>query len=84
MKWIKLFEDFKKNNESGTLITVDDIIQCIKNDGVIYATIVKDFPNNDPDEPLNPINVDNDGTITVEYDGNEYEVNLKNVEKIDY
>ena len=31
MKWIKLFEDFKKNNEEGTLITQDDIINCIKN-----------------------------------------------------
>ena len=48
MKWIKLFEDFKQNNEEGTLITIDDIIKCIKNSGKIYATIVNDFPKNDP------------------------------------
>jgi len=33
MKWTKLFEDFKKNNEEGTLITQNDIIKCIKNRG---------------------------------------------------
>lgn len=30
MKWLKLFEDFKLNNKEGSLITLDDIIKCIK------------------------------------------------------
>ena len=45
MKWIKLFEDFKQNNEEGSLITLDDIIKCIKGEGVVYATAVKDLPS---------------------------------------
>jgi hypothetical protein len=84
MKWIKLFEDFKKNNEEGTLITLDDIIKCIKGGGVIYATIIKDLPDNDPKESLRPVSVDNDGLVTVEYDGGEYGVDLKNINKIEF
>ena len=84
MKWIKLFEDFKNNNEEGTLITQDDIIKCIKDNGVLYATIVHDFPDNNPEEPLKPVDVDEDGLVTVEYDGKEYTVDLNDIEKIEY
>lgn len=79
MKWIKLFEDFKVNN-----FTLEDVIKCIKDNGVIYATIVKDLPDNDPKEPLRAVSVDDDGLITVEFDGNEYQVDLNDVEKIEY
>jgi hypothetical protein len=84
MKWIKLFEDFKQNNEEGTLITIDDIINCIKKRGVIYTTIVKEYPDNDPKDPLRPIDIDEDGLITVEIDDNEYYVDLNDVEKIEF
>jgi hypothetical protein len=84
MKWIKLFEDFKNNNEEGTLITQDDIINCIKKRGLIYATIVKEFPDNDPKEGLTPVDIDEDGLITVEIDSNEYYVDLNDVEKIEF
>ena len=84
MKWIKLFEDFKQNNEEGTLITIDDIVNCIKNGGVIYSTIVKEYPDNKPKDPLRPIDIDEDGLITVEIDDNEYYVDLNDVEKIEY
>jgi hypothetical protein len=84
MKRLKLFEDFKLNNEEGELITVDDIIKCIKNNGVIYTSIVKDYPNNNPEEPINPVSIDDDGLITVDIDGSEYNVDLKDVEKIDF
>ena len=83
MKFIKLFEDFKNNNEEGTLITQDDIIKCIKDNGVLYATIVHDFPDNNPEEPLKPVDVDEEGLVTVEYDGNEYTVDLTDIEKIE-
>jgi len=79
MKYLKLFETFKVNN-----ITSDDIIKCIKHGGVLYATIVKNLPNNDPKEPLKVVSIDEYGLITVLYDGKEYEINIKNVEKIDY
>lgn len=84
MKWIKLFEDFKTNNKEGNLITEDDIIKCIKSGGVIYSTIVKDYPDNNPDEPIKPVSIDEDGLITVDIDGNQYSVDIKNVEKVDF
>jgi hypothetical protein len=84
MKWIKLFEDFKQNNEEGTLITIDDIIKCIKKRGVIYSTIVKEYPGNDPKDPITPVDIDEDGLITVEIEGREYYVDLDDVEKIEY
>lgn len=83
MKWIKIFEDFKKNNIEGTLITQDDIIMCIGENGSIYATIIKDFPGNNPKEPLTPIDIDEDGLITVEIDGKQYNIDLNDVEKIE-
>jgi len=84
MKWIKLFEDFKKNNEEGTLITKDDIINCIKKGGLVFATIVHDLPDNDPKKGMRPIDIDKDGLITVEVDGKEYTIDLNDVEKIEY
>lgn len=84
MKWIKLFEDFKENNEEGSLITQDDIIKCIKKRGVIYATIIKEYPGNNPKDPITPIDIDEDGLITVDIDGGEYYVDLDQVEKIEY
>lgn len=84
MKHIKLYEDFKTNNQEGTLITIDDIINCIKSGGVLYATIIKDLPDNDPEEPLTPVSVDDDGLVTIEYDGSEYEIKLDNIEKVEF
>jgi hypothetical protein len=84
MKRIKLFEDFKQNIEEGDLITDDDIIKCIKKRGVIYATIVKEYPDNKPKDPITPIDIDKDGLITVKIDNNEYYVDLDKVEKIEY
>jgi hypothetical protein len=84
MKRIKLFEDFKQNNEEGTLITIDDIINCIKSRGVIYSTIVKEYPDNNPKDPITPVDIDEDGLITVEIDSNEYYVDLNDVEKIEF
>ena len=84
MKWLRLFEDFKKNNEEGTLITQDDIINCIKRGGLVYATIVKEFPENKPEEGLTPVDIDEDGLITVEFDGKQYNIDLNDVEKIEF
>lgn len=84
MKHIKLYEDFKTNNQDGDLIKVDDIINCIKSGGVIYATIIKNLPDNDPKEPLSPVSIDDDGLVTIEYDGSEYEIKLDNIEKVEF
>ena len=83
MKWIKLFEDFKQNNEAGDLLKQEDIIKCIEKGGVIYATIVQEMPDNDPEVPLNAVDIDKDGLITVEQDNKIGYVKLEDVEKIE-
>lgn len=84
MRYIKLYDSFKYNNIEGSLITLDDVIKCIKSNGVIYANIIKEYPGNDPDEPIKPVSIDDDGLITVEINGNEYYVDLDEVKKIEY
>lgn len=89
MRYLKIYEDFKNNNQEGSLITVEDILHCIKVGGVIYATVIKNFfainnEENDPKESLKPVSIDDDGLITVEFEGQDYEVNLKDVESIEY
>ena len=82
MKWIKLFEDFKQNNQAGDLITIDDIIKAKENGERIFATIVEEIPGNDPKEPLEIKDVDDDGLITVDYKGKIGYVKLTDVKKI--
>ncbi len=85
MRYLKIYEDFKKNNQEGSLITNDDIINCIRNNGIVYATIIKDLQDNNPSKALKPVSIDDDGLVTIQYDdGNEYEVSLKNIEYIEY
>ena len=83
MKWMKLFEDFKQNNEAGDLLKQEDIIECIEKGGIIYATIVQEIPDNDPKEPLKAVDIDEDGLITVEQNNKIGYVKLEDVEKIE-
>ena len=82
MKWIKLFEDFKQNNEAGDLITTDDIVKAKESGEKIFATIVEEIPGNDPKEPLSLLDIDEDGLITVDYKGETGYVELKDVKRI--
>ena len=81
---MKLFEEFKQNNEAGDLISSEDIINAKKSGEKIYATIIEDVPDNDPKEPLEIKDIDEDGLITVEVDGKQYNVDLNDVEKIEF
>lgn len=83
MKWLKLFEDFKQNNEEGDLLKQEDIIKCIEKGGIMYATIVQEIPDNDPKEPLKAVDIDEDGLITVEQDNKIGYVKIEDVEKIE-
>lgn len=83
MKHIKLFEDFKQNNDEGTLITQDDMIKCIKNGGRIFTDIVHNLPDN-PTTGIKAVDIDEDGLITVEIDSKTYTVDLQDVKKIEY
>ena len=84
MKWIKLFEDFKQNNEAGDLLKQEDIIKCIEKGGIMYATIVQEIPDNDPKEPLKAVDIDEDGLITVEQNNKIGYVKIEDVEKIEF
>ncbi len=77
-KYIKCFEDFKQKN-----ITIEDIINCINSDGYIETDIVKGLAKN-PEEPIRPVSVDDSGEITVEIEGELYEVDLEDVKKITF
>jgi hypothetical protein len=83
MKWMKLFEDFKQNNEAGDLLKQEDIIKCIEKGGIMYATIVQEIPENDPKEPLKAVDIDEDGLITVEQNNKIGYVKIEDVEKIE-
>lgn len=64
-------------------ITKEDIIKCIKKRGKILADTIDGLPNNDPNDYLKPTSIDNDGLVTIEYKGKEYEVKLKNITSVD-
>lgn len=84
MKYIKIFEDFKYNNQTGNNLTLDDIIDCIKNNGIIYSDIIINLPNNNSEIPLIPTSVDGDGLITIKYKNKLHYVNLSDVKKIEF
>ena len=95
MKWIKLFEDFKKNNIEGDLITPDDIRTCIKSNGRVFSTAFNDLPEKhehykkSQEEGLRPVSIDDeDNQITAQFsdgsDNNQYTVDLKDVKEIKY
>ncbi len=77
MRFLRLYEDFNEGK-----FTNDDIIRCIKEKKPIFASIVKDFPNNDKESPLEVVSIDDNGLITILIDNNIYYVELKNVEKL--
>lgn len=63
-------------------ITQEDVIKCIRNGRFISAQTIKGIPNND-DKELKPLSIDDDGLITALYNGKEYEVDIKNVKRVD-
>ena len=84
MKIVKKFEDFKLNNKEGSIIDIDDIIECIKSNGLLYTNIVKNNTEHNSDDPVRPLSVDNQGLITVDIEGKQYYTDIEDVIKIDY
>jgi len=58
-------------------------MSCIEKGGQLFATIVQEIPDNDPEEPLKPVDIDEDGLITVEQGSKIGYVKLEDVEKIE-
>ena len=81
MKYLENFNDFKLNNITGDIINQDDIIECINKKGFIYSDIIQNYGDNNPNEPLSPVDIEDDN-ITVIFNSNEYNVKLKDVKKI--
>ena len=79
---IDLDSDIIRESTKVKNISIEDIIEAIKKGSKIFATIIKNLPNNNPDEPLTPVSVDDDGLVTIDFNGSEYEVELKNIERI--
>lgn len=78
MKYLKLYEDFKVNN-----ITEDDVIDTIKNDGVLYTKSIKELPDHIDTTPVKPVDI-NGSIITIDIDGEIYETSLEFVDKVEY
>jgi hypothetical protein len=87
MKWLKLFEDFKDNNQEGTLISEEDIINCIKSGGTLFTTSVSSEGSpeikNLEETGLKPQSIEG-GKITAEFDNHLYEVDLSDVKRIEF
>ncbi len=79
MKWLKLYEDFEKSK-----VSIDDVIDCIDKGGKIYTNIIKGLPGNDPESDILPVSIDDNGVVTVEIDGQLYEVDIEDITKIEY
>jgi hypothetical protein len=78
MNYLKLFEEFEEGK-----FNLRDLERAIMTKKKIYATIVKDLPDNDPDEPLEIVDLDEDtGEVTIMKDGNPYYVDSKNIDRI--
>jgi arsenate reductase-like glutaredoxin family protein len=82
LKKFKIYEaNFKVNN-----ITSDDIIKSIKNNGKVWSSIINNLPNHDKSIPLSPLSIDDeDSLVTIlNKDGKQYEVDLKNIERVEF
>ncbi len=78
MRYLKLYEDF----ESGKF-SIEDIQKAITNRKGIFTSVIKDEPDNDPNTPLEIVDISEDGEITILYDNNIRYVDLEDVEKIE-
>ena len=72
MKYIKLFEDHNWK--------IDRINSIIRSGGFIKSKFVKNLPDHNIDDPIRALSIDDDGLITVDVSGKEYEVDIENVE----
>lgn len=77
MKHLKFFEDFKVNN-----ITEEDVVNVIKNDGILFTNSIKDLPDHVDTDPVKPVSIDGD-TITLDIDGEIYQTSIEFVERIE-
>ena len=79
MKYLKIYEKFKVGKFS-----IEDIENAIIGGKGLYASIIKDLPDNDPKLLLKIVDVDKDtGEVSVLYDNQIKYLDLEDVEEIE-
>lgn len=80
LKYLKLWENFEEGK-----VNTELILKCIKSGGTIFAYPVSNLKDNNEENPkeLKPTDFDEKtGKVTVEFDNEEYEVDLSKVKKV--
>jgi hypothetical protein len=79
LKYLKIYEEFKVGKFS-----IEDIENAMIGGKGLYASIIKDLPDNDPKLLLKIIDVDKDtGEVSVLYDNQIKYLDLDDVEEIE-
>jgi hypothetical protein len=79
LKYLKIYEEFKVGKFS-----IEDIENAMIGGRGLYASIIKDLPDNDPKLLLKIIDVDKDtGEVSVLYDNQIKYLDLEDVEEIE-
>jgi hypothetical protein len=79
LKYLKIYEEFKVGKFS-----IEDIENAMIGGKGLYASIIKDLPDNDPKLLLKIIDVDKDtGEVSVLYDNQIKYLDLEDVEEIE-
>lgn len=72
MKHLKYFES----------VNVDDVIKCIEDENTLFIKAIPGITKHDPNEPVRPVSITDDGIISLEINGDYHDVLLRNVSKI--
>jgi len=78
MRYLKLYEDFKVNN-----ITEEDLVNTIKNNGVLYTSSITNLPDHKKEDPVTPVDIEGD-IVTLNIDGEIYQTKLEFIDRIEY
>lgn len=68
---IKMFESYSKES---------NLVDLIKRSRMVKCRSIKNLPNHDPNDPVKPVSIDENGLVTIEVDGSYYESELDNIE----
>ncbi len=74
-----MFEEFNEPD-----ISKEDIIKIIKDGGFIWTKSIKDYEEHKAEDPMKPVEIDDDGDISVEINNKLYYTKLKYVYKISF
>ncbi len=79
MRYLKIFEEFNTGKFS-----IEDLQKLILQGKKIYASVVKDMPENDKEKALEIVDIDSEtGEVTVMYDNEVKYVDIEDIEDIE-